>query len=50
VRLPSHVDAEKIEAGFTAGVLTVRVPKSASALPPKITIKNTLDQRHIPAK
>ena len=39
VRLPQFVDAEKIEAEVKEGVLTVKVPKSAAALPRKISIK-----------
>jgi HSP20 family molecular chaperone IbpA len=32
------VDGEKIEATYTNGVLTVRVPKSPAALPRKISV------------
>lgn len=38
VRPPEHVDAEKISASFTDGVLTVNVPKSSQAVPRKIAI------------
>ena len=38
VRLPQFVDAEKIEAKFVDGVLTVRIPKAAGALPRKIAV------------
>lgn len=38
VRLPSHVDAERISAAFVDGVLTLTVPKSKAALPRKITV------------
>ena len=38
LRLPQHVDAEKIEATHSNGVLTITVPKAASALPRKITV------------
>jgi HSP20 family protein len=39
VSLPSHVDAEKIEASLGDGVLTVRVPKSERAHRRRIEIK-----------
>ena len=35
---PAHVDAEKITAYLSEGVLTVRVPKSAAAKPRRIAI------------
>jgi HSP20 family protein len=38
VRLPEYVDGEKIEATYANGVLTVRVPKLAAALPRKINV------------
>ncbi len=40
--LPEHVDADKIEARFKNGVLSVTLPKSAEAQKPekKITIKS----------
>jgi HSP20 family protein len=38
IRLPSHVDAEHIEATFAHGVLSLRVPKSKAALARKIAI------------
>ena len=39
IRLPQHVDADRIEASFSHGVLTLMVPKSKGALPRKIVIK-----------
>ena len=38
IRLPSHVDGERISARFEHGVLEVTVPKKAAALPRKIEI------------
>lgn len=38
IRLPEHVDAEKIAATFADGVLKVTVPKSSQAVPRKIAI------------
>ena len=45
VRLPEHVDAEKISATFADGVLTVKVPKAAAALPRKIQVRATASER-----
>jgi HSP20 family protein len=39
VRLSEAVDAEKIDAGYDRGVLTVRVPLAASALPRKVKVE-----------
>jgi HSP20 family protein len=47
VRLPEHVDAEKIEASFSNGVLTVTVPKAAGARARTIPIVNREVQRQI---
>ena len=49
VRLPEHVDAEKIDASFSGGVLTVQVPKSKGALPRKISIRANAGDRQIEA-
>jgi len=38
VSLPSEVDAEKIKASYTDGVLTVTLPKSEKAKPKQIPI------------
>jgi HSP20 family protein len=38
VQLPDTVDADKIEAGYADGVLTVRVPLTEKALPRKVEI------------
>lgn len=38
IRLPEHVDADRINASFAHGVLTVTVPKSSVAVPRKIAI------------
>ena len=39
VRLPEFVDAERIDASFTNGLLTVTIPKAQAAQPRKITIR-----------
>ena len=49
VRLPENVDAEKIEASFAHGVLTVTVPKAAGARTRTIPIVNREVQPQIPA-
>jgi HSP20 family protein len=38
IRLPEHVDADRIEATFGQGVLSLTVPKAKGALARKITI------------
>ena len=38
LRLPSEIDADKVEAKITNGVLTVRLPKTETALPKKIKV------------
>jgi HSP20 family protein len=39
IRLPHTADAERIEAAFDKGVLTVRVPKAEAAKPRTIEVK-----------
>ena len=39
LRLPEFVDADKISADFTNGLLTITVPKAQAAQPRKIEIK-----------
>ncbi len=39
LRLPEFVDAEKISADFSNGLLTITVPKAQAAQPRKIEIK-----------
>jgi len=39
LRLPAGLDADKIEANLTDGLLTVRLPKAESARPRKIDVK-----------
>ena len=39
LHLPVNVDAEQIEAEYRHGILTIRLPKAASALPKKIAVK-----------
>jgi HSP20 family protein len=41
VRLPHTTDAERIEASFDKGVLSVRVPKAEAAKPRTIEVKAT---------
>jgi HSP20 family protein len=38
LRLPSPIDAERVEAKITDGILTLRLPKAESARPKKIKI------------
>jgi HSP20 family protein len=40
VTLPDQVDADRIEANLADGVLTVRLPKSASAQPRRIQVNS----------
>ena len=47
IRLPEHVDADKITATFTDGVLTVTVPKSSQAMPRRININGGAGQKSI---
>jgi HSP20 family protein len=42
VRLPEFVDAERIDASFANGLLTVTVPKAKAAQPRKININKTV--------
>ena len=39
VRLPEHIDADKVDAKLDGGVLTVRVPKSERAQRKRIEVK-----------
>lgn len=39
VRLPSRVDAERIEASYDDGILRVRVPKAEEAKPRRVEIR-----------
>jgi len=36
--MPTEIDADKVEAKIVEGVLTLRLPKTESALPKKIKI------------
>ena len=47
IRLPEHVDGERIEATYVNGVLIITVPKSAGAVPRKIAIGSQETQRSI---
>lgn len=38
LRMPAEIDADKVEAKITDGVLTLRLPKAESARPRKIKI------------
>ena len=44
LRLPEFVDADKISADFTNGLLTITVPKAQAAQPRKIEIKTAAAQ------
>lgn len=40
LQLPEHVDAEKVEAEYRHGILSIRLPKVAAAQPRKIAVKS----------
>lgn len=40
LRLPSEIEAEKVEAKIVDGVLTLRLPKAESARPKKIKVSS----------
>jgi len=44
VRLPEFVDAERIEATFSNGLLSITVPKAQAAQPRKIAIRGAEQQ------
>lgn len=46
-QLPSGVDERRIEADFSDGLLSVRIPKAALAQPRRIEIRNSGSQRAI---
>lgn len=39
VQLSANVEAEQVEAEYRQGILRIRLPKAASALPKKISVK-----------
>jgi HSP20 family protein len=39
VTLPSHIDADKIQASYDQGVLMLRIPKAEEAKPKQIPVK-----------
>jgi HSP20 family protein len=39
IQFPTQVDADKIQASMSNGILTVRVPKAEAAKPRRITVK-----------
>jgi HSP20 family protein len=39
IRLPEHIDAEKVEASYKDGILRVRMPKTKATKPKAIPIK-----------
>ena len=45
VRLPEFVDAERIDANFANGLLTITVPKAQAAQPRRITIRGTTAEK-----
>ena len=46
-QLPTGVDDQRIEADFSDGLLTVRIPKAALAQPRRIEIRNSGSQQAI---
>jgi HSP20 family protein len=49
IRLPEYVDADRIEASFENGLLTVSVPKAQAAQPRKIAIKGVTNDKRVTA-
>ena len=47
VSLPAHVKADAIDAEYDAGILTLRLPKSAESKPRSIPVKNVEDSKMI---
>ena len=39
IRFPTQVDAEKVQASLTNGILTIHVPKAEAAKPKRIPVK-----------
>ncbi|GGO63306.1 Hsp20/alpha crystallin family protein [Nonomuraea cavernae] len=49
VYLSEHLDAERIEAGYSGGVLTVRIPVLEKAKPRKVEVRRGKDVKAIVA-
>jgi HSP20 family protein len=47
VYLSEHLDAEKIEAAYSNGILVVRIPVMEQAKPRKVEIQTGPDQKAI---
>lgn len=41
LKLAADIDSERVEAEYDRGILKLKLPKSASALPKKISVKNS---------
>ena len=50
VSLPSSIKADKIEASYQAGILTLRLPKSEEARPKRIKVRSIDDKKLIEGK
>ena len=45
VTLPGQIEADQIDANYSAGVLTVRIPKSEKARPRRVEIREDAEQQ-----
>jgi HSP20 family protein len=50
ISLPSNLDADKIEASYDSGVLTLHLPKAEEMKPKRIEVKSGTSQRTIEGK
>jgi len=50
ISLPTNLDADKIEASYDTGVLTLRLPKAEEMKPKRIEVKSGTKQQTIEGK
>ncbi len=50
LRLPQEIDAEGIEADYSDGIVTVRVPKTEAVQPKRIAVNRTNNEQVIEAE